>query len=224
MIVLLDNYDSFVFNLARYCEELGVKTNVVRADEIDAARLRALQPQGIVISPGPCTPREAGNSLSIVRELAGVYPILGVCLGHQVIASTAGSRIIHAPEPIHGRTSLIHHLGTPLFEGLSNPFQATRYHSLILEEESLGTDFRITARAEDGVPMAIEHVRWPVMGVQFHPESILTDFGHQLLGNFFRIAGVDCRKYAGQELPHPDEKYTTPPPAPAHTPGPVSLR
>ena len=224
MILLLDNYDSFVFNLARYCQEMGMDTRVVRADEIDAAGVEKLNPQAIVLSPGPCTPNEAGSCLSIVRELAELYPIFGVCLGHQVIAASAGADIVRAPEPVHGRTSLIEHECTPLFSGILNPFQATRYHSLILDEANLSGDYRVTARTVGGIPMAIEHISLPVMGVQFHPESILTDYGHRLLGNFFRAAGIECRAYEPRELPHPGEKYSTPPLEAVHTPGPVPLR
>ncbi|QDU80211.1 Anthranilate synthase component 2 [Polystyrenella longa] len=224
MIVLIDNYDSFVFNLARYCQELGCDTHVVRSDEIDANGIRKMDPQAIILSPGPCTPREAGNCLSIVETLLEEYPILGVCLGHQVIAAATGSEIIHAPEPIHGRTSRVEHVGSALFENVPNPFQATRYHSLIIDEASLGEEFQITARSDDGVPMAIEHHRLPVMGVQFHPESILTDHGHRLIHNFFSVAGLKTPDYESRELPHPNEKYSTTPLTPVHTPGPVPLR
>ena len=223
MITLIDNYDSFVFNLARYCEELGCQTEVLRSDEVSAEQLLEQKPCAVLISPGPCTPNEAGNSLEIVRKLSGHIPLLGVCLGHQIIAAAAGADIVRAPEPVHGRTSLISHLDSPLFKAIPKQVQVTRYHSLILDEQNLSDDFQITARTEDGIPMAIEHRRDLVMGVQFHPESILTDFGHRLISNFLTLANVPVRDLQSSELANSAEKYSTRPPAPVHTPGPNSL-
>jgi anthranilate synthase/aminodeoxychorismate synthase-like glutamine amidotransferase len=190
MLLLLDNYDSFVHNLARYCAELGCETEVVRSDAVTVDEVRDRAPQAIIISPGPCTPREAGVSTEVVRELGATIPILGVCLGHQAIAAALGGNIIRGPEPVHGRTSAIKHDGTSLFAGLPQPLRATRYHSLIVEEASLPAELRVTARSADELIMALEHVRWPVFGVQFHPESVLTDSGHELLANFLRRAGI----------------------------------
>ena len=205
MILLIDNFDSFVFNLARYFQELGCETEVVRNDAVSVADVRALNPQAIVISPGPCTPREAGVSREVIRELGPEVPMLGVCLGHQAMADALGGRVIRAAEPVHGRTALVQHSGHGLFEGLSNPLRATRYHSLIVEEASLPASLKITARTIDGVPMALEHAEWPMFGVQFHPESILTQDGHRLLANFLRLSGLPAR-----DLP-PGDACETPP-------------
>jgi anthranilate synthase/aminodeoxychorismate synthase-like glutamine amidotransferase len=191
MILLIDNYDSFVHNLARYFEELGCETDVVRNDSTAVDEIRRRRPQAIVLSPGPCTPHEAGICKDLVRELAPTTPILGVCLGHQAIADALGGRIVRAPQPVHGRTSLIAHGGERLFAGLPNPLRATRYHSLIAQESSLPTALRVTARSEDGLIMAVEHREWPMFGVQFHPESVLTECGHRLLANFLGLAGVE---------------------------------
>ena len=190
MILLIDNYDSFVYNLARYLAEMGCETRVTRNDCIRVADVRSLAPSAIVISPGPCTPREAGVSVEIVRELAGTIPILGVCLGHQAIGAAFGAAIVRAPEPVHGRTSDVHHSGEGVFAGLPNPLRATRYHSLIVDESTLPDDLRITARTGDGLPMALEHRTWPVFGVQFHPESVLTRPGLKLIENFLTL----CRQ------------------------------
>lgn len=204
MILLIDNYDSFVFNLARYFAELGCATQVVRNDALSVAEIARLKPTAIVISPGPCTPREAGVSMELIRELAPRVPMLGVCLGHQAIAAALGGQVIRAPEPIHGRTSWIHHDQRRLLAGLPNPLQATRYHSLIVEEVTLPETLQVTARTSDGILMALEHKSWPLFGVQFHPESVLTDCGHLLLRNFLRIAGINAKESPGgdlQELP-----------------------
>lgn len=190
MILVIDNFDSFVHNLARYLQRLGQETLVVRNDAIDVAGIRALQPQAIVISPGPCTPKEAGCSLEVVRALAGEVPMLGVCLGHQVIGEALGGRVVRAPQPMHGRTSLIQHDEQGLFAGLPNPLSVCRYHSLVVEELSLPRDLQVTARTADGVVMALVHRELPVAGVQFHPEAILSEGGVPLLANFLRLAKI----------------------------------
>jgi anthranilate synthase/aminodeoxychorismate synthase-like glutamine amidotransferase len=191
MILLIDNYDSFVFNLARYFEELGQPTTVIRNDAVNVAEIAALRPDALVISPGPCTPNEAGVSLAVIRELGETVPMLGVCLGHQALGAAFGGNVVRANEPVHGRTSLIHHVGTGVFTGLPAPLRATRYHSLIVEESTLPDCFAVTARTGDGLIMGLAHRSLPLYGVQFHPESILTDHGHQLLANFLRMAGLE---------------------------------
>ena len=185
MIAVIDNYDSFVYNLVQYLGELGAKVQVLRNDAMTVPELVRLSPEAILISPGPCTPDEAGISLEVTRTFAtqGV-PILGVCLGHQVIGQAFGGRVVRAPEPVHGKTSLIYHWGDTLFQGLPNPFHATRYHSLVVERESLPPELAITAETDDGLIMGIRHRRYPVAGIQFHPESILTEGGKQILANF----------------------------------------
>lgn len=190
MILVIDNYDSFVFNLARYLRELGCEVSVVRNDALTIEQLAELKPAAIVLSPGPCTPNEAGISLEIVRQLGATIPLLGVCLGHQTIAAAMGGEVIRAAEPMHGRTSLVVHGGKRLFEGLPNPLTATRYHSLTVPESTLPSCLRPTARSSDGILMAFEHVEWPVFGVQFHPESVLTTGGHRLLRNFLTLADL----------------------------------
>jgi len=189
MILLIDNYDSFVFNLARYVEELGVETLVVRNDAITIEAIRKLQPQAIILSPGPCGPRDSGVCLDIVTQLGPSIPILGVCLGHQAIAYALGGRVVESGRPIHGHSSLITHTGEGLFSGLPNPLQVGRYHSLVAEPESLPADLEVTAWTDDGVVMAIRHREWPLSAVQFHPESVLTVGGHALLSNFLAAAG-----------------------------------
>jgi anthranilate synthase/aminodeoxychorismate synthase-like glutamine amidotransferase len=190
VILFIDNYDSFVHNLARYFARLGQRTRVVRCDAIDAAGVRALRPSAVVLSPGPCTPQEAGASLEIVRQLHAELPFLGVCLGQQVIAAALGGRIVRT-EPVHGQATNIRHEGRGLFDGLPSPLAVGRYHSLVVESESLPRELRPTARTGAGELMAFEHARLPVFGVQFHPESILTKHGYELLANFLRRAG--CR-------------------------------
>ncbi len=190
MILLIDNYDSFVFNLARYFERLGHTTRVVRNDAIDAAGIESLAPSAVVLSPGPCTPAEAGCSLDVVRSLAGKLPILGVCLGHQAIGAAFGARIVRAAEPMHGRTSAIFHGGRSVFAGLPNPITACRYHSLAVDRATLGDELEVIASAADGTIMALAHRSWPVVGLQFHPESILTDTGYDLLAAFLQLAGI----------------------------------
>lgn len=190
MLLLIDNYDSFVHNLARYFEELGCETRVVRNDAMTVAQIRDLAPAAIVISPGPCTPQQAGISCEVIRQLGSTLPILGVCLGHQAIAEALGGRVIRAPEPVHGRTSAIFHDERGLFRGIPSPFRATRYHSLIVEESQLPAELEVTARTEDGLVMGIRHRQCPILGVQFHPESILTEHGRRLLANFLDLAGI----------------------------------
>lgn len=187
MILLIDNYDSFTFNLYQYLCELGAEVVVRRNDALTVADVRALGPERVVISPGPCTPDEAGISVELIRELAGEVPILGVCLGHQAIGVAFGGQVVRTPRLMHGKTSRISHDGRGVFAGLPNPFIATRYHSLMVDEASLPDDLVVTARSEDGVIMGLRHRRYPVEGVQFHPESILTEVGKDLLANFVSV-------------------------------------
>jgi anthranilate synthase/aminodeoxychorismate synthase-like glutamine amidotransferase len=194
MILLIDNYDSFVYNLARYLERLGREPVVVRNTDIDVAKIRELAPEAIVLSPGPCTPRQAGCSLDVVRQLHQDVPLLGICLGHQVIAEALGGRIVPAPEPIHGRTSPIHHDGQGIFTGLPNPITVCRYHSLVVDESTLPQGLQISARTNDGTIMGLRHRELPVVGLQFHPESILTERGYDLLSAFLRQAGLPVRE------------------------------
>ena len=191
MILLIDNYDSFVHNLARYLERLGHATRVVRNDAIDPAAIELLRPEAIILSPGPCTPAEAGCTLEVVRQLTGQFPMLGICLGHQAIGAALGGRVIPADQPMHGQASEAMHGGTGLFAGLPSPLSVGRYHSLILDEATLPPALAVTARTRDGAIMAVAHRQWPVVGVQFHPESILTDCGYELLANFLRLAGLE---------------------------------
>jgi anthranilate synthase component 2 len=190
VLLLIDNYDSFVHNLGRYLRRLGQETRVVRNDRIGVRGIEMLDPSAIVISPGPCTPREAGCSLDVVRQLSRRYPILGVCLGHQAIAAALGARIVRAPQPMHGRTSLVTHDGQGVFQGVPSPLTVCRYHSLVVEPASLPNELEVSARTEDGVVMALRHRRLPLVGLQFHPESILTDHGYRLLAGFLRVAGI----------------------------------
>ena len=192
MLLMIDNYDSFTYNLVQYFGELGAEVCVRRNDQIDIAGIEALDPDQLVISPGPCTPNEAGISVEAIRHFAGRKPILGVCLGHQSIGQAFGGRIVHAGEIMHGKTSLIHHADTGVFTGIANPFEATRYHSLVIEKASLPDCLEVTAWTLDdkGEPdeiMGIRHREYPIEGMQFHPESILTEHGHRLLKNFLDI-------------------------------------
>jgi anthranilate synthase/aminodeoxychorismate synthase-like glutamine amidotransferase len=184
MILLIDNYDSFVYNLARYVRELGDEPLVRRHDAMGVDQIRELAPSHIIISPGPCSPNEAGISTEVVRRLGPSIPILGVCLGHQCIGAAYGGEIVRAGAPMHGKTSRIHHRGEGIFSGLPTPFTATRYHSLVIAPESVPSGLRVTATSEDGEVMAVQHLAHPVYGVQFHPESVLTEHGYRLLDHF----------------------------------------
>ncbi len=189
MLLMIDNYDSFTYNLVQYFGELGAEVQVYRNDQISVAEIDELAPEQLVISPGPCTPKEAGVSVEAIRAFAGRIPILGVCLGHQSIGQAFGGRIVHAGAIMHGKTSMIHHRDTGVFSGLGNPFEATRYHSLVIEKASLPDCLEVTAWTEDDKGdmdeiMGVRHRELDVQGVQFHPESILTQHGHQLLKNF----------------------------------------
>lgn len=183
-ILLIDNYDSFTYNLVQYLAEIGAEVVVKRNDKITLEEIQKLSPQKIVISPGPCTPNESGICIDLVKDFAGQIPILGVCLGHQAIGVAFGARLIQAAQIMHGKTSKIFHDGKKIYEGLPNPFKATRYHSLILEREGLPQDFVITAWTQDDIIMGIRHKKYALEGVQFHPESVLTTVGKQLLKNF----------------------------------------
>jgi anthranilate synthase/aminodeoxychorismate synthase-like glutamine amidotransferase len=187
VILLLDNYDSFTYNLAQYLGELGCQVEVHRNDRISVEQIAQRKPERIVISPGPCTPEEAGISVELVQKLAGKIPILGVCLGHQAIGAAFGGKIIRAPKLFHGKTSQIRHDGSGVFRGLPNPFTATRYHSLIVERKSLPAELQVTAETDEDIIMGMQHRNYPLMGVQFHPESVLTDSGKQLLKNFLSL-------------------------------------
>jgi anthranilate synthase/aminodeoxychorismate synthase-like glutamine amidotransferase len=187
VILLLDNYDSFTYNLAQYLGELGCQVEVHRNDKISVEEIARRKPEKIVISPGPCTPQEAGISVELVEKLAGKFPILGVCLGHQAIGVAFGGKVVRAPKLFHGKTSSIHHDGKTIFRKLPDPFTATRYHSLIVERKSLPRELAITAETGDGVIMGFRHRRHKIEGVQFHPESVLTDSGKQLLKNFLSL-------------------------------------
>ncbi len=191
MMLMIDNYDSFTYNLVQYLGELGADVQVHRNDQVSLDEIEKLNPQCIMISPGPCTPNEAGVSMQTIEKFAGKLPILGVCLGHQSIGQVFGGKIIHAKEIMHGKTSLIHHNNAGVFSGLTNPYTATRYHSLVIEKESLPDCLEITAWTEnaDGSMdeiMGVRHKEYDIEGVQFHPESILTEHGHDLLNNFLK--------------------------------------
>ena len=186
MILMIDNYDSFTYNVVQYLGELNADVHVVRNDEVTLAQIEALAPEKIVISPGPCTPNEAGISVAAIRHFGGQIPLLGICLGHQSIGQAFGGKIVRAKELMHGKTSMIHHLDKGVFEGLPNPFRATRYHSLVIERASLPDCLEITAWTEDGEIMGVRHKTLLVEGVQFHPESILTEHGHAMLVNFLK--------------------------------------
>jgi para-aminobenzoate synthetase component II len=187
MILLLDNYDSFTYNLAQYLGQMGQQLDVRRNDQITVDEVEALKPERIIVSPGPCTPKEAGISVALIQRFAGRVPILGVCLGHQAIGAAFGGNVIRAPQLMHGKTSEIEHDGQTIFRGLPEPFVATRYHSLIVERESLPADLEISAETADGTIMGLRHRKFRVEGVQFHPESVLTTSGFDLLKNFLTV-------------------------------------
>jgi anthranilate synthase component II len=186
MLLMIDNYDSFTYNLVQYLGELGEEVSVFRNDEVTLEQIEALHPSRIVISPGPCTPNEAGISVPLIKRFAGKVPILGVCLGHQSIGQAFGGKIVHAGQLMHGKTSDIRHKDAGVFHGLPNPLTATRYHSLVIDKKSVPACLEVTAWTDDGEIMGVRHRDLPVEGVQFHPESILTEMGHELLANFLR--------------------------------------
>jgi len=188
VILLIDNYDSFTYNLFHYLGQLGADVVVMRNDELSAADALAMKPEAVVLSPGPCTPNEAGICLSLIEQANGQVPILGVCLGHQAIGQVYGGRIVRAPEPMHGKVSRIRHTGKSVFRGLNNDFLATRYHSLTIAPETMPAKLEVTATSDDGVIQGVMHKSHPVHGVQFHPESIASENGHALLQNFLTIA------------------------------------
>ncbi len=197
MVLLIDNYDSFVHNLARYVRELGRPTTVVRNDALTVEAAAAMGPSHIIVSPGPGTPDDAGVSLALIARLGGTVPILGVCLGHQAIGQAYGGRVVRARRPMHGKTSAIHHDGEGVFRGLPQPLRATRYHSLVVTPDGLPGDLVVTARSEEGEIMGLRHRRHPVVGVQFHPEAVLTERGHDLLAAFLE----------GDQRPRPPHSY-----------------
>jgi para-aminobenzoate synthetase component 2 len=187
MIFVLDNYDSFTYNLVQYMGELGAEMTIRRNDELTVDEVEALAPERILLSPGPCTPQEAGISIDLIRRFAGKTPILGVCLGHQAIGAAFGGDVIRAPKLMHGKTSEVEHDGKTIFSGIETPMTCTRYHSLIVSEKNLPKDLEISARTADGTIMGLRHRKFPVEGVQFHPESVLTDDGKQLIKNFLEL-------------------------------------
>ena len=187
MLLVIDNYDSFTYNLVQYLGELGQDVRVYRNDKITLKEIESLKPEKIVISPGPCTPKEAGISVDLIKQFAGRIPILGVCLGHQSIGYALGGEIIHAKKLMHGKTSMINHDGKTIFKNLPNPFEATRYHSLVIERESIPDELEISAETDDGEIMGVRHKEYIIEGVQFHPESILTKAGKDLLRNFLKL-------------------------------------
>jgi anthranilate synthase component II len=207
MLTIIDNYDSFTYNLVHYFGDLGVKTRVFRNDEKTAAAVLAEKPEAIVMSPGPCTPNEAGICLELVRKNKGQIPLLGVCLGHQTIGQAFGGRVIRAPILMHGKLSKIYHDGTSLFRGLPSGFEATRYHSLIVEAHTLPGCLTVTAQTSDGLIMALEHKSERTYGVQFHPESIASAHGHAILANFLTLAGVKWEPLK-KDLPLPSGSAT----------------
>ena len=187
MLLVLDNYDSFTYNLVQYLGELGAEMQVHRNDQITLSRIDRMNPDRVVISPGPCTPKEAGICVPLIKKMAGKVPILGVCLGHQAIGEAFGGKVVRAPYLMHGKTSRIHHDRKTVFKNLPQDFTATRYHSLIVERESLPDELEISATTSDGIIMGLRHKKYKIEGVQFHPESILTDTGKNLLRNFLRL-------------------------------------
>ncbi|MEX2632318.1 MAG: aminodeoxychorismate/anthranilate synthase component II [Tistlia sp.] len=191
MFLLIDNYDSFTYNLFHFLGELGAEIEVRRNDALSAEQALALAPQGIILSPGPCDPAKAGICLELIAKAAGRLPLLGVCLGHQAIGEAFGGRVVRGPLPMHGKVTRVLHQGGGVFAGLPSPFAATRYHSLIVERESLPDCLEVTAETEEGIVMGLSHRELPIHGVQFHPESIASEHGHRLLANFLRLAGMN---------------------------------
>jgi len=194
MLILIDNYDSFTYNLVHFLGELGASCEVIRNDKITAEEVMQKKPKAIVLSPGPCTPNEAGICLDLIAKAGGKIPLLGVCLGHQAIGQVYGGKVIRAPEPLHGKLSTIRHTGEGVFKGLPDKFDVTRYHSLIVERNSLPDELEVTAETPDGLIMGLQHKTHPVHGVQFHPESIASQQGHALLANFLQLAGMSPRR------------------------------
>jgi anthranilate synthase component II len=190
MIVLIDNYDSFTFNLVHYLGELGAEVDVHRNNKVTSAAVIAADPDAIVLSPGPCTPKEAGICLELIGKAAATIPILGVCLGHQAIGDAFGGKVVRAPVPVHGKLSEIHHRGGGIFRGINGPFKATRYHSLVVERNTMPRELTVTAETDGGLVMGLAHTNFPTHGVQFHPESIASDHGHLMLKNFLDIAAA----------------------------------
>jgi len=190
MIVLIDNYDSFAFNLVHYLGELGAEVDVHRNNKVTAGAVIGADPDAIVLSPGPCTPREAGICLELIAQAASTIPILGVCLGHQAIGDAFGGKVVRAPVPVHGKLSEIRHQGSGIFRGINAPFKATRYHSLVVDRKTMPRELTVTAETDDGLVMGLAHTRLPTHGVQFHPESIASEHGHLMLKNFLDIAAA----------------------------------
>jgi anthranilate synthase component II len=189
MFVLIDNYDSFTYNLFHFLGELGAAVEVRRNDQVSVAEVMGMHPQGIILSPGPCDPDRAGICLELIKAAAGKLPLLGVCLGHQAVGQAFGGRILRAPTPMHGKLAAVHHGGDGILQDLPSPFMATRYHSLVVDRQTLPACLGVTAETETGIIMGLAHRSLPIFGVQFHPESIASEHGHRLLGNFLRLAG-----------------------------------
>jgi anthranilate synthase component II len=209
MIVLIDNYDSFTFNLVHYLGELGAEVDVHRNDKVTSRDVISADPDAIVLSPGPCTPKEAGICLELIAEAAPSIPILGVCLGHQAIGDAFGGKVVRAPTLVHGKLSEIRHNGTGIFRGINAPFQATRYHSLVVERQSLPRELTAIADTDGGIIMALAHTKLPVHGVQFHPESIASDHGHLMLKNFLDIAAAWNASTGRRQATLPAKTHTT---------------
>jgi anthranilate synthase component 2 len=203
MLILIDNYDSFTYNLVHFLGELGAESVVIRNDKVTAEEVIAQKPKAIVLSPGPCTPNEAGVCLDLIAKAGATIPLMGVCLGHQSIGQAYGGKVIRAPVPMHGKLSTIRHAGKGIFKGLPQDFEITRYHSLIVERETLPDCLEITAETDDGLIMGLQHKSHPVHGVQFHPESIASEYGHALLANFLELAGITPQRGA---IPAPRPK------------------
>ena len=202
MLVLIDNYDSFTYNLVHYLGELGAACRVFRNDQISVAGVMKLKPKGIVLSPGPCTPNEAGICLELIEKAGPKIPLLGVCLGHQAIGQVYGGKVVRAPVLMHGKLSRINHTGKGLFKSLPKSFEVTRYHSLIVERKGLPDSLAVTAKTADGIVMGLQHKTHPVHGVQFHPESIASEHGHALLANFLELAGLAPRRRNAKPARH----------------------